>query len=284
MNLRDLAISTDTEIAKTLDEMAGPQMQIARIRQIIWQHEESEGGHDRIARRRRLTDERLLELNSSIEKLQEVLKPLQAKCDTLEEVRSNNGNWPRFFLVTSSDGHVHSSTHCGTCFSTTAYGWLPELSGAGHDEAIEEWGEKMCTVCFPDAPVNPRFREPCRRDQAAIAARQAEKAEREAAKTAKGITMPDGSPLFEKIREDGRGRYPMKTERAATNMISGHLQDRHTYEYSHPSMPEWEAFVLRAVIAVAHKRGTTPREELDLANAKVLKKLKAADRKNYRPL
>ena len=34
--------------------------------------------------------------------------------------------WSRFFLVTSSTGHVHSSTSCSTCRPTTTYGWLPE--------------------------------------------------------------------------------------------------------------------------------------------------------------
>lgn len=64
--------------------------------------------------------------------------------------------WSRFFVVTSSNGHIHSSTHCGTCRPTTTYGWLPELSGKDMTSAIEHFGpaaECLCSVCFTDAPV-----------------------------------------------------------------------------------------------------------------------------------
>jgi hypothetical protein len=61
--------------------------------------------------------------------------------------------WSRFFLVTSSSGHIHSSTHCSTCRLTTRYGWLPELSGKDEATAVGELGPTLCSVCFPSAPV-----------------------------------------------------------------------------------------------------------------------------------
>ena len=61
--------------------------------------------------------------------------------------------WSRFFLVTSSAGHVHSSMHCSTCYAQTRYGWLPQYSGHTEDEAVAELGPTLCTVCFPSAPV-----------------------------------------------------------------------------------------------------------------------------------
>lgn len=61
--------------------------------------------------------------------------------------------WSRFFLVTSSDGHIHSSMHCSTCRPTTAYGWLPQLSGKTEADAVADQGPLLCTVCFPSAPV-----------------------------------------------------------------------------------------------------------------------------------
>lgn len=61
--------------------------------------------------------------------------------------------WSRFFLVTSSQGHVHSSMACTTCRPTTEYGWLPELSGQTEDEAVKALGPNLCTVCFSSAPV-----------------------------------------------------------------------------------------------------------------------------------
>lgn len=63
--------------------------------------------------------------------------------------------WSRYFLVVSSAGHVHSSTHCSTCKVTTAYAPVPSLSGSTEAEAVETLGETLCTVCFPSAPVKP---------------------------------------------------------------------------------------------------------------------------------
>lgn len=61
--------------------------------------------------------------------------------------------WSRFFLVTSSTGHVHSSTECHTCRDTTTYGWLPELSGESEADAVTKLGAVLCSVCFASAPV-----------------------------------------------------------------------------------------------------------------------------------
>lgn len=61
--------------------------------------------------------------------------------------------WSRFFLVTSSTGHVHASMYCSTCRWSTTYGWLPELSGKSEAEAVAELGAVLCSVCFPSAPV-----------------------------------------------------------------------------------------------------------------------------------
>ena len=61
--------------------------------------------------------------------------------------------WSRFFVVTSSAGHIHSSTGCHTCRDTTTYGWLPNLSGQSEALAVETHGAALCTVCFPSAPV-----------------------------------------------------------------------------------------------------------------------------------
>ena len=61
--------------------------------------------------------------------------------------------WSRFFLVTSSAGHVHKSMNCGTCNWNTTYAPVVKLSGCTEAEAVAELGETLCTVCFPTAPV-----------------------------------------------------------------------------------------------------------------------------------
>lgn len=64
--------------------------------------------------------------------------------------------WPRYYVVTSSAGHIHASTGCQTCRATTQFGWLPNMSGQSEAEAMAALGthaEALCSVCFPAAPV-----------------------------------------------------------------------------------------------------------------------------------
>lgn len=61
--------------------------------------------------------------------------------------------WSRFFLVTSNNGHIHSSMGCTTCFPSTSYNWVTELSGQSEEQAVEQLGEILCSKCFPSAPV-----------------------------------------------------------------------------------------------------------------------------------
>lgn len=78
------------------------------------------------------------------------LDDLQAEADELEATYTG---WSRFFLVTSSTGHIHSSMACSTCRPTTTFGWLPGLSGKTEEDAVAEHGPALCSVCFPSAPV-----------------------------------------------------------------------------------------------------------------------------------
>jgi hypothetical protein len=60
--------------------------------------------------------------------------------------------WSRFFIVNNNGGHIHSTMGCTTCFPTTSFGWLPNLSGMAEADAVAEWGGILCSVCFPSAP------------------------------------------------------------------------------------------------------------------------------------
>lgn len=67
--------------------------------------------------------------------------------------------WARFFLVTSSDGHIHSSMYCSTCnkgHNPTGFALVPYLSGSTAKDAVADLGSALCSVCFPDAPVEDR--------------------------------------------------------------------------------------------------------------------------------
>lgn len=162
------------------------------------------------------------------------IKPLNA-----EFVR--RGGWNRYYLVLNSNGHVHREMDCNTCFPTTQYGWVTDLSDCDEDAAVVEYGESMCTICFPNAPTNPAFSGPGRRNQEAKDARAAEKAEREAAKRAKQIFAKDGTlgiryPRWEDgswQEVDGKNVWvktgysfeTVNTKVAARNALSGLVQD-----------------------------------------------------------
>jgi hypothetical protein len=118
------------------------------------------------------------------------LAEIQTAMAPLTAVYRANG-WNRFFLV--QDGHIHSSMNCSTCYVTTRFSWLPELSGLTEADAVEAYGEILCSICFPSAPVawcNGRSKASI----AAETAKAAEKAERDAKKAAKQL-FADGRSI-----------------------------------------------------------------------------------------
>lgn len=65
--------------------------------------------------------------------------------------------WSRYWLVTSSNGLIHRSTHCSTCNKgrqSTEFALLPSLSGADFASAVEALGPSLCSVCFSEAPTS----------------------------------------------------------------------------------------------------------------------------------
>lgn len=110
----------------------------------------------------------------------------------------NRRPWKRYFLVTNDGGHVHRGRNCSTCFPTTHYGWLPQLSGCDEQVMVAEYGEKACTICFPNAPsIYKMLGSRSRQGDAAADAKAQRQAKREAAaakKQAKDLNA-DGSPV-----------------------------------------------------------------------------------------
>jgi len=142
-------------------------------------------------------------------------------------VEYNRRRWNRYFLVTNTHGHVHRNMDCPTCFRDTSYAWLVDLADCDEGAMIEEWGERACTVCFPDAPTHVYYHRPARVDREAQAEREAEKAARQAAKDVKAIKDVDGRLLV----VDG---YPIRTKVAARNALSQAFQNLAWYG-EHPS-------------------------------------------------
>jgi hypothetical protein len=220
---------------------------------------------------------------------QEDVDALSALITHCGEVFVARGRWTRAWLVTG--GHVHSTTACRTCFPTTEFGWLPQVSGLDESEIVDQAGELACTVCYPTAPVSV-LRQPCRLETAAgqvererREAEAAERARKAAAKAAKAIFAPDGSPL-----RDQHGLVIASEVTAQREAVDALAQTtlwarrRHQVpEGVSQTAAEWAArctrnsaddagHAVRLLAALAAKRGTT-------VEALVLELAKKADRK-----
>jgi hypothetical protein len=66
----------------------------------------------------------------------------------------NQDPWTRAFLVINSNGHVHSSMNCNTCFDSTRYTWLVQYSNDNEATIVSDAGETACTICYPSAPAD----------------------------------------------------------------------------------------------------------------------------------
>jgi hypothetical protein len=125
--------------------------------------------------------------------------------------------WTRAFLVLASNGHVHSSMDCSTCFSTTRYNWLVQYSNDDENTIVEDAGQDACTVCYPSAPADVLNR-PSRIVTADKVAKAQAKAERDAKKVARiakeKANAPTASGEF-LIYKEGKYTRVIKTERSA---------------------------------------------------------------------
>ncbi len=127
--------------------------------------------------------------------------------------------WTRAFLVIASNGHVHSSMDCSTCFSTTRYQWLVQYSNDDEKTIVEDAGQDACTICYSSAPAEVLNR-PSRIVTADKVAKAAAKAERDAKKVAKlakeKADAPTASGEFLYFK-NGKYTEVLKTERTAVS-------------------------------------------------------------------
>ena len=198
--------------------------------------------------------ERLAELEAQHEAIQAEAAPLEA-----EYARRP---WKRYFLVTNTGGHVHRGRDCSTCFFDTGYAWLVELADCDEAAMVAEWGERACTVCFPEAPTHPGFGDGtsayARRTQAEKDARAAELEAKRQAKAAKQLTTPV------------KGEYEtIRTVAAAQQALREEVK---MGAWGYPNHPN--ADLVARLEAALTEKGVT-REALDTLKAKALKAAKA---------
>lgn len=195
-----------------------------------------------------------------IRKAQGAIQEINLQIDALN---AQYTGWSRFFLVQNNNGHIHSSLHCSTCHITTQFGWLPSVSGKTEADAVAEFGEILCSVCYPSAPVAWTMGI-SKVAQAAKDAKAAEKAAKDADKAAKAITAADGSPL----RTKSYGI--IKTEVTARRELASCFENALWYPQSADKYME-EAYYLAE--AIAKKTGEGHLQLMDAAGAKAAKKV-----------
>jgi hypothetical protein len=123
-----------------------------------------------------------------LDKLIDAAQLIAGEIETLETIYSHY-RWTRWFPCLNSGGHIHATLRgCSTVRWDTAMGWTPQLSGKSIEEAVAELGPALCSVCFPDAPVEHRSMTLGEVEKARTAGeRQAAKDEREAKRAAKNL-------------------------------------------------------------------------------------------------
>jgi hypothetical protein len=189
-------------------------------------------------------------------------------------------HWSRFYLVTNVGGHIHRAENCGTCYPTTEFAWQTHLSGRTDAEALADLGPRLCSICFPGAPVEHTNGEL----HATRQEREARAAERDTKRTAKqdkalAAALFEGEPERYIRNPDGIG----SSSRIATiAQAKAFIKGSYTWAigepagYSHPSYPP---AAVTAVAEALSARTGTPVADL-LADAK--KKAEASYRREAR--
>jgi hypothetical protein len=206
-------------------------------------------------------EKKLAEALKRVEVVDNLLGSLKVAIANIEKLYTG---WTRAFLVSNANGHIHSTMSCATCFDTTRFIWLPNLSGEDRLKIAELAGEGACTICYPDAPSEYFLRKCQLEDPKKVQAREereAKKKERDAKKLLTGITNPDGTPLV--IRE-GKYRNTIKAERTAQSWAVDNL-----YWISQYADKDWLVEQVEerkqnheiVLVALAHKRGTSVEEQ-----------------------
>jgi len=141
---------------------------------------------DRAARQAR-------DLVADLDVLHDQLTSFQEQIAGMEDAY-RQAPWTRYFPCLNADGHIHSSLRgCATVRNDTAMGWETALSGQEVDVIVQMppagLGPRLCSVCFPDAPV-----EHCRSlSDITRAEREAAAAAKKAEREAVGIVGESGS-------------------------------------------------------------------------------------------
>lgn len=212
-------------------------------------------------------------LKYSIPEAQKKAAEIEAKCQPYRAEWEKRGGWRRWLRVTNGNGHVHVDTNCSTCFPTTQWGLVPDLSGLDAKAMVEEVGDMACTVCFPWAPVTKGWARTVAEKEDIKRANLMTKNRKLAEKEAKAIQDVDGGRL-----RDQSG-YPIDTLNAAWRELTGAIDwlDMPTYE-GNPHVAKYQEMIERIIPAIAKKTGASVEEVRADAMRKVAERRKREKR------
>ena len=317
-HLRQLAVNTDTEIARLSDDIFSYDSKMhsgmERIHYLMGHRQERERIDGRWVWRYSSSDSETLaqarEFVTNEDEEEWKRGPIRQALLDYDSVRSarlaalarmqeleatyRRHLWTRAFLV--QGGHVHSSMDCSTCNrqgSETRFAWLPQYSGSDETLIVEDAGERACTVCYPTAPVDVLqrptriFSEDERRQLEAAEERRVQRAASRAARAAKAPTA-SGEPLICDAGEttfQGRTRMrqvELKTERTALSYaadIVAAQQSGNNWMAPYEIQPTHYDSVLQTITAsIAEKRGCSADEVLEEVTRKADIKVRKANR------
>lgn len=218
---KEFAVKIDTELADLYDQIWVINNQIDTYRDYIKSSESSRIMSETSKQ------EHIAKYSEKIDELLIQRAPLKDRVRELNMIYILDP-WTRAFFVINSNGHVHSSMECSTCFDTTRYNWLVQYSNDDEATIVADAGQDACTVCYPSAPAEVLNR-PSRIVTADKIAKAQAKAEREAkrqekiAKAKASAPTASGEPLAIPSRyRDHKFEY-IKTERSAVSEFNNNF-------------------------------------------------------------
>lgn len=264
-------VEVDTALAKAWEQKWRVGQEIQRLVETTERYRKSKYSYyaDSIVS----NEKRITELSIEFDKLINEVADLESKYE----------GWSRAFLVRNGNGHIHSTMNCSTCFPTTLFLWLTEYSGADEDKIVKDAGEMACSVCFPNAPVDYKYRPCVIADPQLVEAkriRDEAKRVRDEAREIKGIKDLDGKPLS--VCGFGKYREVINTLRSAEIWLVNAGFEIATFD------PErtWQAEAhenkkvdfVRVLAAIAKKKNLSVDEVRAEAQIKIAKKISQYDR------
>lgn len=281
----------EQQLARTMVQLHKLADDTQDVRTREWAMSDEEARRACVRIRRELGDGAVSKAVDDYEASLDSRESIESEHTRLELERERRGGWPRAFLVSNGDGHVHSSMQCGTCRPTTRYHWMTNYSGKTEEEIVADAGVRSCTVCFPSAPVEvlskptKMFTPDEEAQQKARAARQAATAERKAKQRAAALT-PDGSEFTVRWGSGSFDSESFKTERSAAQWYvsesarvksakdayeAGH-GDKHFVDYANGEHAAKKESLNSIVEAIAAKHGRPVDEVQAELDAKVAAK------------